>query len=358
MQDNLTLKPAKSLRNAYFGFRISLSEPNANKCARAAILEDEASFFKKMEKSNKFSSTFLEITDIHSDHQSKRSKPNHALVLQPTANLLLLHFVQTQDLSLKDLRSTMASSPPSELKIATTIPIEREFKREIRYKQSYCAELRRPASWMYTFQVKDPEKTFQALLNVRDMIRVLRLKGLKAKLISGDDGVVGATYEGHWYKSQRFVVTNLVIVETENSDTYKRLEISVKHTFTNSAEVYYETWIFEVLQRSDDGGWELVLKLMGKELNVLELAVLILFSIFVFAIMVPVAIVCFPLTIFVVVQTNNMHKAKMMPFYQYLLEFGDEMDYGRTVLQSIQQEANSRGAQNQIVTETEELHMP
>ena len=258
----------------------------------------------------------------------------------------------------------MAASPPGELKLATTIPIERaevtdedeQLTQQIRYKENYCTELRRPYSEVCTFPVEDPQKTFQALLNVRDVAHAITLKELKVKLTSGEDGVAGAVYEGRWYMRRRSVSTKLVIVETENSEAYKRLEISAKHTFTEIGNVLHETWIFEVLKRPENGAWELIYRWMkGRGYNDLELAGLVLFTTYVSAFAIPLAIALFPLTILAAVSYVKNQKTKMVPFYRYILDF--DGGNGPTVAERVELGRNKRGVQNQALTETEELHM-
>lgn len=224
----------------------------------------------------------------------------------------------------------MAGLAGGELKVATSIPIERApaddseaLKKNISYKYSLCTE-HRPQSETYKFRVEDPERSFQALLNLRQTILVKTLNELDTTLVSGEDGVAGAAYEGNWYINDSSAFSRLTILETENTDEYKRLEVGVKHIVTNNCGGLDETWIFEIQQRPADGAWELsvVLK-QGKVMNNFELAVYTLVVGYMcFGILV-VSLAFLPCTVCLMHQGLNSKKEKMLPFYRHVLGSND-----------------------------------
>lgn len=261
----------------------------------------------------------------------------------------------------------MAAVPQEELKVATTINIEtaeaddsETLMKDISYRLNRWLELHRPDAETYKFRVEDPERTFQALLNLRETIWAKTLKELKVTLVSGENGVVGAAYEGNWYLGSLPVLSRFTIVETENSAEYKRLEVSVKHTYTGSnpshAGTKVETWVFEVRQREADGAWELVFVMKyGKIMTNLELILYIPAAIFLGIILLALLTLAFPLTIYSMFQTPKDKKEAMLPLYRYLLG-SNQINRPRNVQRGTQRQGKV-GGKSQAREEAEALRI-
>ena len=217
----------------------------------------------------------------------------------------------------------MATLPPGGLKVATTIPIEtaavdngEELKKVVSF--SFVPLL----SETYKLPVEDPERAFQALLNVREVVRKKTLNELKVTLVSGEDGVVGATYEGNWYVNNESIFSRFTLVETENVDYYKRLEIDAHHTHVSSglSSPPPERWKIEVKQGEEEGAWQIVFRV---KYDMFANKILLVFCGIHFlagTILVSIAaLVLFPVTMVAHHYYVQMNKQQILLLYRYLL---------------------------------------
>ena len=250
----------------------------------------------------------------------------------------------------------MSALPPGGLKVATTIPIETaeaDNGDELKKATSYSFSL--PLSETFQIPVVDPEQTFQALLNVREVVRKKTLNALKVTLVSGEDGVVGAAYEGNWRVREASTLSRLTIVKTENVAEYKRLELSVLHTNVSNAEnsAVPETWTFEI-QQDSEGTWLLVFNVKYDVFSDKLLSVLCCIPVLLNVIVVgALAVAGFPITILLVKQRIEAKKQQTLPLWRYVL--GIEGPNRPKPSQQGRQPAKQVISRKEPLTETDEL---